>query len=86
MKVSTTDSNVLWWVEMSGSVSPTKVHSRVGCERLRHSAHRVPVRATPEKQMEYKEGLTFDRWWFPVMKACCRNAASYVTQATPPKS
>ena len=57
MKVRTADSNVLRWVEMSGSVSPpTKVHSRVGCERLRHSSHRVPVRATPEKQMEYREG------------------------------
>ena len=52
MKVSTADSNVLRWVEMSGSVSPTKVHPQVGCERLRHSSHYVLVRATPEKQME----------------------------------
>ena len=46
-------------VELSGSVSPTKVHSRVRCGRLRHSSHRVPVRATPEKQMEYREGGNF---------------------------
>ena len=60
MIARTADSRDLRQVATSRSRSATRVQSRVGCERLRHNLQCTPVRAAPEKHMEYKEGFTLD--------------------------
>ena len=72
----TADSMALKRDLTSCSPSPDRAQSPDSCVRLRHNSHRLLDRATPEKQIEYSEGLIFDQSLFPVAAAWRRKARS----------
>lgn len=69
------------WLVPLGNVRLIELFSSTWWKRL----HLWVVQDTPDKQIEYKEGLIFDQWNLLVMNDWWRNSESYVTQATPPK-
>ena len=65
----TADSMALKRDPTSCSSSPDRAQSPDLCVKLRHNSHCFLDQATPEKQIEYSEGLIFDQSLFPVAAA-----------------